>query len=55
MSEESAWAKVDELQEQIDRVRAFIDGFAGRGDGLPLTATDELWIMSIRRCLDGDR
>jgi hypothetical protein len=32
----------------VERVRAFIDGFAERGGG-HVTATDELWIMSISR------
>lgn len=49
--------RADELakaQATIDRVRAFVDGFEERGDGLPLNTTDQLWIVSIRKVLDGD-
>lgn len=36
----------------VKRVRAFVDGFAERGGG-KLDPGDELWIMAIRRELDG--
>jgi hypothetical protein len=39
--------------EAVQRVRAFVDGFAERGGG-HTTATDELWIMAIRRALAGE-
>lgn len=38
----------------VERVREFVDGFAKRGDGL-VNTTDELWIMAIRRELDGEK
>ncbi len=46
--------ELTEAEATIDRVRTFVDGFAERGDGLPLSTTDQLWILAIRKQLDAD-
>jgi hypothetical protein len=46
-----ALAPADETTA-VERVRAFVDEFAERGNG-PITTTDALWIAAIRRRLDG--
>lgn len=42
---------IDYRVAKLERIREFVDGFAERGGG-KVSATDELWIMSIRRLLD---
>lgn len=46
--------QLTQAEATIARVCAFVDGFEARGDGLPLSTTDQLWILAIRKQLDGD-
>lgn len=45
-------ARAFRAEQAVERVREFVDGFAARHDGHP-TATDELWILSLHRVLNG--
>lgn len=42
-------------EETVERIREFVEGFEARGEGLPLSTADQLWIMSLRKILDGEQ
>lgn len=43
----------DQYAAQVQAVQEFVDGFAARGGRGPITDIDQLWILAIRRRLDG--
>lgn len=43
----------NDAEATVRRVREFVDGFTERGGGL-VNTTDELWILALRKVLDGE-
>lgn len=50
----AAGAKVTEAEATVRRVREFVDGFTERGGGR-VNTTDQLWILALRKVLDGEQ